>query len=83
VPAGSKALFNTPAPLGRDSVAGGRSYTIQCHGPVFDAWEADFGRTYALGSDPHKQRLIADLAGVFARGKELRHQLAVGNRCLS
>jgi len=40
-------------------------------GPVFDAWEADFGRTYALGTDPHKHRLIADLAVAFARGKEL------------
>ena len=30
-------------------------------GPVFDAWEADFGRTYALGTDPHKQRLIVTI----------------------
>jgi Xaa-Pro dipeptidase len=40
-------------------------------GPVFDAWEADFGRTYALGTDPHKRRLITDLAAAFMRGKEL------------
>jgi Xaa-Pro aminopeptidase len=40
-------------------------------GPVFDAWEADFGRTYALGSDPVKHRLIANLAEAFARGKAL------------
>jgi len=40
-------------------------------GPVFDEWEADFGRTYALGSDPHKHRLVSDLAAAFARGKEL------------
>lgn len=40
-------------------------------GPVFDAWEADFGRTYALGSDPIKHRLIANLAEAFARGKAL------------
>jgi Xaa-Pro dipeptidase len=40
-------------------------------GPVFDAWEADFGRTYALGSDPDKHRLIANLAEAFARGKDL------------
>ncbi len=38
-------------------------------GPVFDAWEADFGRTYALGSDPAKHRLVANLAEAFARGK--------------
>jgi methionine aminopeptidase len=40
-------------------------------GPVFDSWEADFGRTYALGSDPHKHRLVADLSVAFRRGKEL------------
>jgi Xaa-Pro dipeptidase len=40
-------------------------------GPVFDAWEADFGRTYALGSDPVKHRLIANLSEAFARGKAL------------
>lgn len=40
-------------------------------GPVFDAWEADFGRTYVVGSDPHKHRLVGDLAEAFARGKDL------------
>jgi Xaa-Pro dipeptidase len=40
-------------------------------GPVFEAWEADFGRTYALGGDPVKHRLIADLERAFARGKQL------------
>ena len=40
-------------------------------GPVFEQWEADFGRTYALGDDPAKHRLIADLGTAFARGKEL------------
>jgi Xaa-Pro dipeptidase len=40
-------------------------------GPVFNAWEADFGRTYALGSDPVKHRLIGDLASAFHRGKML------------
>jgi Xaa-Pro dipeptidase len=43
-------------------------------GPVFDAWEADFGRTYALGSDPVKHRLIANLSEAFARGKALYQQ---------
>jgi Xaa-Pro dipeptidase len=38
-------------------------------GPVFDAWEADFGRTYALGSDPAKHRLVENLADAFRRGK--------------
>jgi len=39
-------------------------------GPVFDAWEADFGRTYVLGSDPVKHRLVGDIAAAFKRGKE-------------
>jgi Xaa-Pro aminopeptidase len=38
-------------------------------GPVFEEWEADIGRSYAMGSDPDKQRLIADLPRVFARVK--------------
>jgi len=40
-------------------------------GPVFEAWEADFGRTYALGGDPAKHRLIADLAIAFEAGRKL------------
>jgi Xaa-Pro dipeptidase len=40
-------------------------------GPVFDAWEADFGRTFALGSDPVKHRLVSDIAAAFQRGKDL------------
>lgn len=34
-------------------------------GPVFDEWEADVGRTYALGTDPRKHRLCADLEPIF------------------
>lgn len=34
-------------------------------GPVFGAWEADVGRSYAVGSDPEKHRLCADLPVVF------------------
>jgi Xaa-Pro aminopeptidase len=38
-------------------------------GPVFangnDQWEADLGRSYALGSDPEKKRLVADLTRLF------------------
>jgi Xaa-Pro dipeptidase len=40
-------------------------------GPVFEEWEADFGRTFALGPDPHKHRLVTDIAAAFQRGKEL------------
>jgi Xaa-Pro aminopeptidase len=34
-------------------------------GPVFEEWEADVGRTYALGNDPEKNALAADLPRVF------------------
>jgi len=40
-------------------------------GPVFEEWEADFGRTYALGADPEKHRLVADLGAAFAQGRAL------------
>src|SRR3984885_9452255 len=40
-------------------------------GPVFDSWEADFGRTYALGTDPRKHQLVSDIGVAFRRGKEL------------
>lgn len=36
-------------------------------GPVFAEWEADIGRTYALGRDPAKNKLVDDLPRVFAR----------------
>lgn len=34
-------------------------------GPVFGNWEADVGRSYAVGADPAKRRLCADLLVVF------------------
>ena len=40
-------------------------------GPVFASWEADFGRTYALGQDPLKHRLVSDIAAAFGKGKDL------------
>ncbi len=38
-------------------------------GPVFEDWEADFGRTFVLGSDPLKLRLQRDVGQAFADGK--------------
>ena len=38
-------------------------------GPIFDEWEADFGRTFVLGDDPVKHRLAADLPVAFAAGR--------------
>ncbi len=38
-------------------------------GPVFEEWEADFGRTYVVGNDPVKQKLRRDIEEAFAQGK--------------
>ncbi len=40
-------------------------------GPVFNEWEADFGRTYVLGHDVRKHRLVADMDAAFRAGKQL------------
>jgi Xaa-Pro dipeptidase len=39
--------------------------------PVFGDLEADFGRSYVLGTDPEKLRLVSDLAAVFRDCQEL------------
>ncbi|MEO6966420.1 MAG: M24 family metallopeptidase [Acidobacteriaceae bacterium] len=39
-------------------------------GPVFEQWEADFGRTFVLGSDPRKLKLQQDVGLAFAAGKQ-------------
>jgi len=38
-------------------------------GPIFEEWEADFGRTYVLGDDPVKLRLRDDLPVMFDAGR--------------
>ena len=38
-------------------------------GPIFEKWEADFGRTYVLGDDPVKLRLRDDLPVMFDAGR--------------
>jgi Xaa-Pro aminopeptidase len=40
-------------------------------GPVFGEWEADFGRTYVLGEDPDKRRIVTDIGAAFSLGREL------------
>jgi len=42
-------------------------------GPVFEEWEADVGRTYLMGGDPAKARLITDLERVFTLGQAHFH----------
>jgi peptidase M24-like protein len=39
-------------------------------GPVFEKWEADFGRTFVLGSDPLKLKMCHDIKSAFAEGKQ-------------
>ncbi|WP_072801761.1 M24 family metallopeptidase [Rhodococcoides yunnanense] len=38
-------------------------------GPIFEQWEADFGRTFVLGDDPVKRRLRDGLPTVFDAGR--------------
>jgi Xaa-Pro aminopeptidase len=38
-------------------------------GPIFEGWEADFGRTFVVGDDPVKRRLCADLELLFDAGR--------------
>jgi len=40
-------------------------------GPVFGDWEADFGRTYVLGTDTRKHELVRDIAEAFRLGQSL------------
>ncbi|GAB4594010.1 hypothetical protein MOKP4_03280 [Mycobacterium avium subsp. hominissuis] len=38
-------------------------------GPVFEEWEADFGRTFLLGDDPHKKAVRDALPRVWQAGR--------------
>jgi Xaa-Pro dipeptidase len=38
-------------------------------GPVFEEYEADFGRTFVIGSDPMKLKMRDDVAQAFVDGK--------------
>lgn len=39
-------------------------------GPVFEEWEADFGRTYVLGNSPSKLKLMSDIEKAWKEGKK-------------
>ena len=39
-------------------------------GPIFEEWEADFGRTFVLGDDPHKLAVRDALPRVWQAGKD-------------
>ncbi|OBE95639.1 M24 family metallopeptidase [Mycobacterium sp. 852002-10029_SCH5224772] len=39
-------------------------------GPIFEEWEADFGRTFLLGDDPHKKAVRDALPRVWQAGRD-------------
>src|ERR1700755_1620519 len=39
-------------------------------GPVFEQWEADFGRTFVIGTDPMTLKLKGDVGAAYAQGKQ-------------
>lgn len=43
-------------------------------GPIVEDWEADLGRTYVIGNDPHKLRLKQDIEAAWQTAKEWFHQ---------
>jgi Xaa-Pro dipeptidase len=52
-----------------DLTIGGDDILFLDLGPVFEEWEADFGRTFVLGSDPLKRKMQHDVREAFAEGK--------------
>jgi Xaa-Pro dipeptidase len=71
-----RAGKNTLAPYAEDPP----NLTIQTDdilfldlGPVFENWEADFGRTFVIGNDPIKKKLRDDVGRAFAEGKKYFH----------
>lgn len=40
-------------------------------GPIFEDWEADFGRTFVLGSDPRKVKLRDDIETAWYEAKKI------------
>ena len=52
-----------------DRTIGADDIVFADFGPIFEEYEADFGRTFVLGDDPVKHRLRDDLSRVFAAGQ--------------
>jgi Xaa-Pro dipeptidase len=71
-----RAGRNTLAPYDEnppDLIVGEGDILFLDLGPVFEDWEADFGRTFVIGSDPQKIKLRQDVARAFAEGKQYFH----------
>jgi Xaa-Pro dipeptidase len=50
-------------------------------GPVFEGWEADLGRSYVVGDDPGKHRMVESIGAAFRAGQmlyESRSDLTAG-----
>ena len=66
-----------------DRVIGADDIVFCDFGPIFEEWEADFGRTYVLGDDPVKRRAARRAAGRLGRrarvlrGRPRDHRRAV------
>lgn len=72
-----RAGTNTLAPYDEnppDLTLSGDDIVFLDLGPVFEEWEADFGRTFVLGSDPAKLKLRDDIGKAFADGKQYFNQ---------
>lgn len=67
-----RAGKNTLAPYALDPpnlTIGADDIVFLDFGPVFEKWEADFGRTFVMGSDPLKIKMRDDVARAFDEGK--------------
>lgn len=72
-----RAGINTLAPYAEnppDLTIGEDDILFLDLGPVFEDWEADFGRTFVIGSDPRKLKLRDDVGTAFAEGKRYFNQ---------
>jgi Xaa-Pro aminopeptidase len=43
-------------------------------GPILEEWEADFGRTFVIGNDPHKLKLKQDIELAWHEAKNWFHE---------
>lgn len=53
-----------------DRVIGDDDIVFLDFGPLFEEWEADFGRTYVLGEDPVKLAIRDDLPTIWEAGRD-------------
>jgi Xaa-Pro aminopeptidase len=67
-----------------DRVIGADDIVFADFGPIFEEWEADFGRTFVLGDDPVKHRLAADQGRrACQRRSRGRHRIATALRAVA